>query len=149
MTGFETLIAFDPIKAYSISLSATVYSSVIDAFEVTNLYPVASTYTADKQSLISGNIKLNQKIRLKKNTDIQLSSYYLAPDLIPQGTTNGRFSLDIGIKKTYGKHEFSLNATDLLNTLVIRKTIQGNGFRYISRDYYETQVIRLGYAYKF
>ena len=48
-----------------------------------------------------------------------------------------------------GKGELFLNATDLLNTMVIKREIQGEGFRYTSDDYYETQVIRLGYNYKF
>lgn len=30
-----------------------------------------------------------------------------------------------------------------------KKQIQGSGFKYTSDDYYETQVIRLGYSYKF
>jgi hypothetical protein len=48
-----------------------------------------------------------------------------------------------------GKGELFLNGSDLLNTMVIRKTIYGNGFSYTSEDYYETQVIRVGYSYKF
>lgn len=62
-----------------------------------------------------------------------------------------RFSLDLGLKKTIqkGKGELFLNASDLLNTMIIKKEIKGQGFNYISNDYYETQVIRLGYSYKF
>ncbi len=62
-----------------------------------------------------------------------------------------RFSLDLGLKKTIqkGKGELFLNVTDLLNTMVIHKTIQGNGFDYTSANYYETQVMRIGYSYKF
>jgi hypothetical protein len=59
--------------------------------------------------------------------------------------------MDLGVKKSVqnGKGEIFLNATDLLNTMVIKKKIQGNGFAYTSDDYYETQVVRLGYSYKF
>jgi hypothetical protein len=76
---------------------------------------------------------------------------YLAPDIIPQGKIAARFSLDLGLKKSVkkGKGEWFLNATDLLNTMVIRKDITGQGFTYISTDYYETQVVRLGYSQKF
>ena len=35
------------------------------------------------------------------------------------------------------------------NTLRIKKEINGNGFKLNSTDYYETQVFRLGYSYKF
>ena len=48
-----------------------------------------------------------------------------------------------------GKRELYINASDLLKTMQIKKTIKGNGFGYISTDYYETQVIRVGYNYKF
>jgi hypothetical protein len=80
---------------------------------------------------------------------LQLSAVYLAPDLIPQGKIGARFSLDAGLKKTLAKGEIFLNATDLLNTMVIKREIQGLGFNYISQDYYETQVVRVGYSRKF
>ncbi len=62
-----------------------------------------------------------------------------------------RFTIDAGLKKKIqnGKGELFVNATDLLNSLVIKKEIQANGFRYTSTDYYETQVVRLGYSGKF
>ena len=62
-----------------------------------------------------------------------------------------RFSLDFGLKKKLqkGKGELFLNATDILNTMIIKKEIFGKGFSYISSDYYETQVVRVGYNYKF
>jgi hypothetical protein len=41
------------------------------------------------------------------------------------------------------------NATDLLNTMCIRKTINGADFRLESTDYYETQVVWVGYNRKF
>ena len=33
--------------------------------------------------------------------------------------------------------------------MVIRKTVNGQGFSYTSNDYYETQVVRVGYTRKF
>ena len=83
--------------------------------------------------------------------DAQVTAIYLAPDIIPQGKIKCRFSIDLGLKKSVqnGKGEFFINATDLLNTLVIKKEIQGQDFSYTCNDYYETQVIRVGYNYKF
>jgi len=80
-----------------------------------------------------------------------LTVIYLAADIIPQGTIAARYSIDFGVKKAIqnGKGELFFNATDLFNTLVIKKTIQGQGFNYISSDYHETQVMRLGYSYRF
>ena len=88
---------------------------------------------------------------MANKTDIQLSAIYLAPDIVPQGKIDQRFSFDMGIKKSIqkGKGELILNATDLFNTMITKREITGKDFRYTSTDYNETQVIRLGYSYKF
>ena len=59
--------------------------------------------------------------------------------------------MNLGVRKKVqkGKGEIIFNASDLLNSMVIKKQVTGNGFRYTSADYYETQVFRLGYSYKF
>ncbi len=150
-TGLEIVFSQDVIDWYSFNINGNVYLNSFDAFTVNNLYPVSHTFSMDKQQIISGNIKWNNKFRFPKNFEAQLTAVYLAPDIIPQGKIDQRFSLNFGIKKTIqkGQGELFLNATDVLNTMVIRKEIQGNSFRYTSTDYYETQVIRIGYSYKF
>ncbi len=108
-------------------------------------------YSAARQELTSGNAKLDMGLRLSRDWQLQLSNVYLAPDLLPQGRVGGRFSLDAGTKKSVnrGKGEIVVNATDLLNTNQARRTIRGSDFSFVSTDYLETQVIRVGYNWKF
>ncbi|MDB5260761.1 MAG: TonB-dependent receptor [Adhaeribacter sp.] len=150
-TGLEAVLTQEVTPQYSFNLNLNGYRNQINGFTVENKYPVLHTFTAEKQEIFSGNIKLNNTFRLPKNLEAQITAIYLAPDLIPQGKIDSRFSLDMGVKKSLqnGKGELFLNAADLLNTMVIKREIQGAGFQYISTDYYETQVIRLGYSYKF
>ena len=150
-TGIELVLSQQVVKWYSFNLNVNVYRNIIDAFTGQNLYPVSHTFSAEKQEIISGNLKFNNSFKLSKDFDAQVSAVYLAPDLIPQGKIGQRFSLDIGIKKKIqkGKGEVFLNATDLLNTMNIKKEIKGNGFNYTSIDYYETQVVRIGCSRKF
>lgn len=150
-TGIEMVFSQNLSDRISINLNLNGYYNQIDAFTVVNQYPVETTFTAAQQEIFSGNVKLNTTFRFPGNVDAQLTAIYLAPDIIPQGTIDSRFSLDMGIKKGIqeGKGEVFLNATDLLNTMVIRKTVEGNNFSYTSANYYETQVVRLGYMYKF
>ena len=150
-TGIEMVLSRDLSKSYSFNLNVNAYRNQIDAFTVQNKYPVPNTFTAGKQKIFSGNVKLNNTFHLPKKVDAQITAIYLAKDIIPQGTIGSRFSLDLGIKKMIqnGNGELFFNTTDLLNTMVIKKEIQGKDFRYISSDYYETQVIRVGYSYKF
>lgn len=150
-TGIEIVLSEDVAKWFSFNINLNGYHNRIDAFTVENKYPVANTFTVAKQEIFSGNAKLNTIFHLPKNFDIQATFIYLAPDIIVQGKIGQRFSLDLGIKTTIqkGKGELFLNATDLANTMVVKRQIQGKDFKYIATDYYETQVVRLGYSYKF
>ncbi|WP_370628712.1 outer membrane beta-barrel protein [Flavobacterium sp. SOK18b] len=150
-TGVEMVISQDIVKWYSSNINLNAYYNQIGAFTIQNLYPEPNTFSAEKQDVFSGNIKWNNTLHLTKKVDAQVTAIYLAPDIIPQGKIKSRFSIDLGLKKSVqnGKGEFFINATDLFNTLVIKKEIQGQDFSYTSNDYYETQVIRLGYNYKF
>jgi outer membrane receptor protein involved in Fe transport len=150
-TGVEMVLEQEVSNLYSFNINLNGYRNQIDAFTVENKYPTTNTFSADQQKIYSGNIKMSNSFHFPKNIDAQITAIYLAPDIIPQGKIKSRFSLDVGLKKEIqkGKGELFFNATDLLNTMVIKKETQGQGFYYTSDDYYETQVLRLGYSYKF
>ncbi|MDB0011408.1 TonB-dependent receptor [Crocinitomicaceae bacterium] len=150
-TGIEALWSHDVSKKMTYNFTINIYHNQIDAFTINNKYPIETVFSADKQEIISGNAKLNLLFHLKKEFDIQITAIYLAPDIIPQGTINQRFTMNLGVKKNIqkGKGEFFFNASDLFNTMIISTQIRGNNFNYTSSNYYETQVFRLGYSYKF
>lgn len=150
-SGLEMVLSQVISKSYSFNINLNAYRNQIDAFTVENKYPTLHTFSADKQQIYSGSIKLNNTFHFPKKIDAQLTAIYLAPDIIPQGKIKSRFSLDLGLKKAIqkGRGELFFNATDLLNTMIVTKEVDGQGFNYSSNDYYETQVIRLGYSFKF
>ena len=150
-TGLEFLWSENVSAIFSFNLGVNGYRNQINAFTVENLYPEPHAFSATTQRIYSGNIKWNGFFHLPEQVEAQYTLIWLAPDLIPQGRIGDRFSIDLGIKKGVqkGKGEIFFNATDLLNTMQIRKKITGDGFKYESTDYYETQVLRIGYSYKF
>lgn len=150
-TGLDITLSQDITKLLSFNLNLNGYHNRLNAFTVLNKYPQETTYSSPTRQIFSGNAKLNTFFHLPLKFEIQLSAIYLAPDLIPQGKIGHRFALNLGVKKVIqkGKGELFLNATDLANTMVTREDIRGNGFNYVGYDYYETQVIRIGYSYKF
>lgn len=150
-SGFEVIFSRNIEKWAILNLNLNGYKNTIDAFSVVNKYPSENIFSAEVQQIFSGSIKLNGIFHLPKQTDVQLSSVFLAPDVVPQGKTYSRFSIDLGVKRTIqkGKGEIFLNASDIANTMRIKREVQGTGFRYTSNDYYETQIVRIGYNYKF
>lgn len=150
-TGMELVFSQHVSQWADINLNLNGYRNIIDSFTVVNKYPVENVFTAAREDIYSGNIKLNGLFHLPRQVEAQLTAIYQAPDLIPQGKIFSRFSIDAGIKKVIqkGRGELLFNATDIANTLQTKREIKGNGFRYISNDYFETQVFRIGYTYKF
>jgi outer membrane receptor protein involved in Fe transport len=150
-TGMEIILSRNMNKWANLNLNLNGYQNVIEPFTVVNKYPSENIYTSEKQKLFSGSIKLNALFHLPGKTDVQFSGVYIAPDVVPQGRTYSRFYMDLGAKKSIqkGRGEIYVNASDIANTLRIKKKVIGDGFYYVSTDYYETQVIRLGYNYKF
>lgn len=146
--GGELVWQQDVAPWFSVNVNGSIYKNTVDAFSVENLYPVRSVYSATRQTLTSGSAKMSAILKGKK-TELQVVAVYQAPDIVPQGRTGYRFSVDAGAKRQLSKGEIFVNATDLFGTLVIRKTVYGDGFHYTSRDYYETQLIRAGYSFKF
>lgn len=150
-TGAEVVWQQTISPRLSLSANANAFRRSIDAFAVVNQYPVPVSYAAERQTLTSGNGKLNATIKLPHDWQTQISQVYLAPDLLPQGRIGSRYSLDLGMKKSVqqGRGEIVVNATDVLNTMQAERTIRGTNFRLVSTDYLETQVVRVGYNWKF
>lgn len=66
-------------------------------------------------------------------TDIQISCVFLAPDVVPQGKTYSRFSIDVDAKRIIqnGKGALFINASDVTNTLRVKRELNGDGFKYL------------------
>ncbi|ULT38787.1 TonB-dependent receptor [Niabella defluvii] len=99
-TGLEAILNQKVSNVYSFNINGNIYRNQINTFTVQNLYPEPNTFSADQQSAISGNLKLNNTFRFTKGWDAQFTAIYLAPDIIPQGKILSRFSIDAGLKKT-------------------------------------------------
>ena len=80
-----------------------------------------------------------------------LESFFFTPDLLVLASVVVGSTAGAKLKKTVlrGRGELVINATDLFNTMEIRRTIRGTDFRMESTDYLETQVVRVGYGWKF
>lgn len=148
-SGLEITLSQKLSRWASLQLNMNGYKNIIEGFTVLNRYPEPTRYTAPREEAFSGNIKLNSMFQFPSKIELQLTAIYLAPDIVPQGKIYSRFSIDMGAKKIIGRNEFFVNATDIANTLRIKRDVTGNGFTYTSTDYQETQVFRIGYNYKF
>ena len=74
----------------------------------------------------------------------------MATKNILQGRQLSRSSIDLGVQKSilHNKGRLVLSFSDVLNDFGIRQEIDGADFTALYENYYETQVVRLGFKYK-
>ncbi len=150
-TGLELVLNQEVTQWFSFNVNLNIYENVLEGFSVENQYPAPVIYQGERLQNYTGNLKFNGNVHLPDQLDLQLTGIYLAPDIVPQGEIAARYSVDVGLKKALqkGRGELFFNASDLFNTMRIKRDIRTSGVHLRSTDLYETQIIRIGYSYKF
>jgi outer membrane receptor protein involved in Fe transport len=148
--GMELIFNEDITKFWKITFSTNFYNNIINAYQDTLLFPYKRVFSIGRTSDNSSDIKLINQLNFIKGTQVQLSFLYYTPKNIPQGRQYARSSFDIGIRKKLlkGKGDLSISFTDIFNDFGIKQKINGNGFSVDYENYYETQIINIGFKYK-
>ena len=149
--GFEGSFNYEFSSRLKMNLNINYYQNTIEAFEITNAYPENLSFSAEQQQIFTGNIKWNVQFDLGKGYTWQSTAIFLDRDIIPQGFIKERFSFDAGLRKEIqqGKGELFINASDIFNTFRLKTDIAGENFNLQATDFFETQVVRIGYLYRF
>lgn len=149
--GMEVVLSQSLFEIWKVNGNFNYYYNKIAAYEGALLFPYPHTFTISESTGNTWNMKLSNTFSLPKNYQLQLTGIYSAPVNIPQGIQLGRSSIDFGIKKIIlrGKGEIILSASDIFNNYGLEQEIVSDGFRVNYENYYETQIISLGFKMKF
>ena len=150
-TGIELIFSQQILEAWKLSGSINGYKNEIDAYTGVLYFPYERTFSIDKTTDKTWDLKLNNQISLSKGFEVQLTGVYYAPKNIPQGKQMARSSVDLGLKKAVleGRGEITFSFSDIFNQFGIKQEYTGDGFTALYENYYETQVARIGFKYKF
>lgn len=149
--GVELILNQDLAKFWRITSSINWYRNKINAYSDFLLFPYRRKFSIDETVDNSADIKINNQFTLPGETQIQVTGLYYSPKNIPQGKQMARSSVDLGFKKKVlsGKGEVSASFTDIFNDFGIKQKIKSEGFTAVYENYYETQIINIGFKYKF
>jgi len=97
----------------------------------------------------SGNMLAN--FLLSKTFSGQITGEYESPELVAQGTEAARFSIDLGLRKTFmdRKLSVSLMARDILNSNKHSSTTSGAGFSQTSETFFHGRMVGVTFSYNF
>ena len=150
-TGVELLFSQDITNTFKISASINGYMNTIDTFQGNLLFPFERPFYIDESTDEAWDAKITSEFKLPGELSAQITGVYYSDKNIPQGEQLARSSVDLGLKKTLWKNkgEMTLAATDIFNTFGIRQEVEGEGFTAQYENFYETQIIRAGFKYRF
>ncbi len=150
-TGLELIVTQDISERWELSGSINLYDNVIDADQVTLLFPIERPFDVERSEDNTWDLSLNTLILFPNGIQAQLSVVYYADKNIAQGSQDARSSVDLGITKPVfeDRGELVFSFTDIFNDFGIKQNIRGNGFDAVYENYYETQVVSVGLTYQF
>ena len=150
-TGLELIVSQDVSDIWKLTGSINWYDNVIDADEVTLLFPIERPFGVERSRDNTWDIKLNNLFEFTNELQVQISIVYYAEKNIAQGSQAARSSVDLGVSKPImdGKGEIVFSFVDVFNDFGIKQFISGDGFNAIYENYYETQVVNVGFKYQF
>lgn len=150
-TGIELLFSQDIADFWKITSSFNIYRNSIDDFKGTLLFPDSRPFSIEKSKEIAGDFKITNSFTLPWATEAQITGLWYSQRNIPQGEELARSSVDLGFKKSFWdkKGEITFSASDIFNQFGLRQRIFGKNFIAEYQNFYETQILRLGFRYKF
>lgn len=97
------------------------------------------------------NFKASNNFRINPNLSAQLSGRYDAARVIPQGSLDARFAIDVGIKQNLFKKKASINLRirDIFNTRQFAYEAYGSNYTIVTERNPTTRMIQLSLSYKF
>jgi hypothetical protein len=149
--GVEFVYSQQLFDIWKLTGNLNYYKNTIHSYQGDLLFPYPHTFRIDESNDNTWDFKLNNQIDINDNLQFQLTALYFAPRNIPQGRQLARSSIDLGLalKVLESKAEIRFSAADIINKYGIRQEISGEGFSALYENYYETQIFRLSFKYKF
>lgn len=150
-TGFELISKNRVFKVLNLTTSLNLYDSRLDSAVYVNPYNAAITTTIPGQNNFSWTASMMANFMLSKTFSGQVTARYASPQIIAQGLKQDKYSIDLGLRKTFLDRKLSvnLNVRDLLNSNKDKSTTSGTGFSQTSESYFHTRMLNLSVSYNF
>lgn len=138
--GFEVVAKNDFTKWWNLTSNFNFFKSIING----------ATAAISSQTT-SWTFKVISNMKIAKKVDIQFTGNYQAPVAIAQGTRNGFYGVDLGLKTDIlqGKGSLTLNISDVFDN---RRFVVFNSAENFSQDFTrkrESRIATLSFSYRF
>ena len=130
------------VNLYNNHISAWKYNFITE-----NGNPVL--LTGDKQDSFAWSIRAMASVKLPWSLSFQATGNYNSKMLTAQGSRQGGWSVDVGVRKNLGNWSFALNCRDLFDSRRFKSTTYGPGYTQYNERWRGGRTVRLTIKFSF
>ena len=140
--GLETVLKGALPKVLDFDLTGNVFYTTLDA---------GNLGFSERSSAVSGNLKLNTRAVLWKNTKLQMGAFYYFPGITPQGKTKPFFYLNGGLRQSVFRNRAALilTVTDIFHTYKRIRQIDSDALAQTTTLKRKRPIVYLGFSWRF
>lgn len=150
-SGCEIVLKDNFFKIIDLTTTVNLYNNHISAWN----YRVKTTtgnyvdLSGDKQDSFAWSVRALLGIKIPWSMSFQANGGYNSRMLTAQGSREGGWSVDVGLRKNFGKWSVSLNCRDLFDSRKFKSTTNGEGYYQYSERWRGGRTVRLTVKYSF
>ena len=150
-SGCEIVVKNNLFSRLDLTTTVNLYNNHISAWSYNFLTENGNNVllTGDKQNSFAWDIRVMAGVRLPWSLSFQATGNYNSKMLSAQGSRQGGWSVDLGIRKNFGNWSFSLNCRDLFDSRKFKSTTNGPDYTQYNERWRGGRTLRLTIKYSF
>ncbi len=151
-SGVEFVVKNNLFKSHlDLTTTVNLYNNHISAWNYTlkDDFGNPVTLSGDKQNSFAWDIRCMATVRLPWNLNFQATGRYSSKHLEAQGSHQGGWSVDLGLRRAFGNWSVSLNCRDLFDSRKFKNTVNDIDYSQYSERWRGGRRIQLTIKYSF
>ncbi len=151
-SGCEIVVKNSLFKSrLDLTTTVNLYSNNISAWNY-NFLAESGNYvplSGDKQDSFAWDARMMANVRLPWSLALQATGSYNSKRLSAQGSRQGGWNVDLGLRRVFGEWSFSLNCRDLFDSRRFKSTTNGTDYTQYNERWRNGRTVRLTIKYSF
>ena len=150
-SGVEIVAKNNFFSRVDLTTTVNLYNNHISAWKYSFLTESGNSVelTGDKQNSFAWDARVMASVRLPWSLSFQATGNYNSKMLSAQGSRQGGWSVDIGLRKNLGDWSFSVNCRDLFNSRRFKSTTTGIDYTQYNERWRGGRTVRFTVKYSF
>ena len=150
-SGCEIVLKDNFFRIIDLTTTVNLYNNHISAWNYRFLTENNNyvDLSGEKQNSFAWSIRAMASFKLPWKLSFQANGGYNSRRLTAQGSREGGWSVDLGVRKIFGDWSFSLNCRDLFDSRKMKSTTNGAGYTQYNERWRGGRTVRLTIKYSF